>query len=70
VQITFREQYQRLDGRGLRIREMADALAQAGWPRAPFVFAVQGAAHLWPSHVRLQPGAHRDQLRSGDALQL
>jgi hypothetical protein len=46
VQITFREQYQRLDYRGLRIEEMDRALTGVGWPRAPFVFAVQGADFL------------------------
>ena len=46
VQITFREQYKRLDNRGLRIEEMARALERVGWPRAPFVFAVQGADFL------------------------
>jgi hypothetical protein len=46
VQITFREQYQRLDRRGLRIEEMSRALAEVGWPRAMFVFAAQGADFL------------------------
>jgi hypothetical protein len=51
VQITFREQYQRLDDRGLRIHQMADALEQAGWPRAPFVFAVQGGGFIFGYHM-------------------
>jgi hypothetical protein len=46
VQITFREQFQRQDGRGLRIDEMARALASVGWPQAAFVFAVQGGGFL------------------------
>jgi hypothetical protein len=46
VQITFREQYHRLDNRGLRIEEMSRALAEVGWPRAMFVFAAQGADFL------------------------
>jgi hypothetical protein len=46
IQITFREQFARLDGRGLRIEEMARALDRVGWPNAPFVFAVQGADFL------------------------
>jgi hypothetical protein len=46
VQLTFREQYNRLDGRGLRTAEMALALEQAGWPHAMFMFAVQGADFL------------------------
>jgi hypothetical protein len=46
VQITFREQYKRLDNRGLRIEEMARTLDQAGWPNAAFVFAVQGGDFL------------------------
>ncbi|NUQ64936.1 MAG: hypothetical protein HUU20_20935 [Pirellulales bacterium] len=51
VQITFREQFKRLDDRGLRIPEMAAALEQAGWPGAPFVFAVQGAGLLLNSRM-------------------
>jgi hypothetical protein len=46
VQMTFREQFQRLDKGGLRIEEMARTLEQAGWPDAMFVFAVQGADFL------------------------
>lgn len=46
VQLTFREQYNRLDGRGLRTKEMARSLEQAGWPNAMFMFAVQGADFL------------------------
>jgi len=46
VQITFREQYHRLDNRGLRISEMSRQLEQVGWPNAPFVFAVQGGGFL------------------------
>jgi hypothetical protein len=46
VQITFREQYQRLDGRRLRIGEMSDTLTAANWPLAPFVFAVQGGGFI------------------------
>ena len=51
VQITFREQYNRLDGRGLRLEEMARTLGQVGWPDAPFVFAVQGADFLDSSNM-------------------
>jgi len=51
VQITFREQFKRLDDRGLRIREMAAALEQAGWPCAPFVFAAQGGDFLMSSRM-------------------
>lgn len=51
VQITFREQYNRLDGRGLRIEQMARALEQVGWPGAAFVFAVQGAGFLDSSRM-------------------
>ena len=46
VQITFREQFKRLDDRGLRIEEMAQNLEQVGWPNAAFVFAVEGAGFL------------------------
>jgi len=46
VQLTFREQYNRLDDRGLRTAEMASVLQEAGWPDAMFMFAVQGADFL------------------------
>jgi hypothetical protein len=46
VQLTFREQYNRLDNCGLRTAEMARALEKAGWTNAMFMFAVQGADFL------------------------
>ncbi len=46
MQLTFREQYNRLDDRGLRTAEMASVLQEAGWPDAMFMFAVQGADFL------------------------
>ena len=46
AQLTFREQFNRVDGRGLRTAEMAGALERAGWPNAMFMFAVQGAGFL------------------------
>lgn len=42
VHLTFREQYNRWDNRGLRTAELARRLSEAGWPRAVFMFAVQG----------------------------
>jgi hypothetical protein len=46
VHMTFREQFNRRDGGGLRTAEMARTLEQAGWPNAMLMFAVQGADFL------------------------
>ena len=52
-------------------REMAGRWSAPDGPRAPFVFAVQGGGFIFGySDVRLQPGAHGDLSRRGDALQL
>jgi hypothetical protein len=51
VRLTFREQYKRLDNRGLRVEEMSRNLAEAGWPDAMFVFAAQGADFLMSGHM-------------------
>jgi hypothetical protein len=51
VQITFREQYRRLDDRCLRFEEMAASLDDVGWPQAPFIFAVQGGGFIDGYHM-------------------
>ncbi|MCL5098688.1 MAG: glycoside hydrolase family 20 zincin-like fold domain-containing protein [Candidatus Omnitrophica bacterium] len=50
--MILREQYNRWDEHGLRTDEMARALADAGWPNAVFMFAVQGGGFL-PDHYLL-----------------
>ena len=71
VQVTFREQYQRLDNRGLRIEEMARTLQARRLASCPLrVCRAGGGFRRLQPHVRLQSRAHGDVPRRRDALQL
>jgi len=68
VRLTFREQYKRLDNRGLRVEEMARNLTQAGWPDAMFVFAAQGGDFLFGSHMLVSSPVLTDAFRGSGVL--
>ncbi len=51
VHLTFREEFKRVDNKGLKTEEMARYLSEVRWPHGVFMFPIQGGGFWVDNHM-------------------